>query len=124
MKRRRILIAVVLLALAAYFGYNYLYQDHRDIQKETPAAELTASQISGSFTQNASDEYLNSTLLISGTITEMDATSITLDGKVHCSFNSLPDALEIGQAVAVKGRCIGYDDLFELVKLDQCSIAK
>jgi hypothetical protein len=26
--------------------------------------------------------------------------------------------------VAIKGRCIGFDDLLEEIKLDQCSIIK
>jgi hypothetical protein len=29
-----------------------------------------------------------------------------------------------GDIVVIKGRCIGYDDLFEIVKLDQCIIIK
>lgn len=32
--------------------------------------------------------------------------------------------LKANNPISVKGRCIGYDDLLEEIKLDQCSIVK
>jgi hypothetical protein len=32
--------------------------------------------------------------------------------------------LKVNDTIVVKGRCIGYDDLLEEIKLDQCSIVR
>jgi hypothetical protein len=32
--------------------------------------------------------------------------------------------LKVNDSVTVKGRCIGFDDLLEEIKLDQCTIKK
>jgi len=53
----------------------------------------------------------------------MDTQSVTLDEAIQCTFNQLPQGLSLDKKVTIKGRCIGYDDLFELAKLDQCSLS-
>ena len=124
MKKKVIAGVIVLLVLLGIVGYNYLYQDHRDIDKEEPIAELNTESISQMFKQTGADELLNSTVSVKGSITEIEGNVLTLDDKVSSSFDELAPDLEIGDVLVIKGRCIGYDDLFEIVKLDQCSILK
>lgn len=124
MRRKRIVLVVLLLAVVGYFGYNYLYQDHRDISSEKAEAELTSEELSNTFRENPSNNLLNSTVSVKGVISETEPNSITIDDKVNCSFNELPDTFSLGDSIYLKGRVIGYDDLFEIVKMDQCSLLK
>jgi len=118
-RRNKLLIAVLFLAVAAYFGYNYLYQDHRDIQSEEAAMESSAGELLELFKNNDTPDVLNSTVSVSGTITQVESNAVTLDNGVHCTFDGPVEGLSEGDQVTIKGRCIGYDDLFEVVKLDQ-----
>mgnify|MGYP003677199971 CR=1 FL=1 len=39
-KSRRFLLLVTLIALVGYYGYNYIYKDHRDIMAEVSEIEI------------------------------------------------------------------------------------
>ena len=123
MSKKRIFL-IILLVLGAYVCYNYVYQDHRNISQEIATYNITANELNTAFLANsnqAEQQYLNKTITVSGTITEKTLHSITLNNKVFCQFTSaLDDALKLNTKFTIKGRVIGYDDLLEQVKLDQC----
>jgi len=123
--RKRISIIAILIILFV-IGYNYLNQDHRDINNEVAKYETNTVDIASSFLKNvnqAEEKYLNSTIEVTGNITEINSNSITLDDKVFCQFTeTLEHILDANTQVKIKGRVIGYDDLLEQVKLDQCTI--
>ncbi len=121
-KQTKLLIAFVLLILAAYFTYNYMYQDHRDIKTEEAKYSVTAPELVSLFKGNKSKEILNSTVQVTGVITEMNLKSVTLDDSVQCSFDTEIAGVSLKDNITIKGRCIGYDDLFEIAKLDQSTI--
>ena len=116
-------LVVILLALIAY---NYIYKDHRNIKTETSAYTVTAAQLANEFKVNATKAegmYLNKTIEVSGTISSLKPTEITIEEKVFCLFNDISNSTKQQQeTVTIKGRFIGYDDLLEEIKLDQCSI--
>lgn len=118
-------IALLIIVIVAFLGYNYIYQDHRDIESETAAFTLTAEDITNDFEINPSDaesKYLNKTIIISGIITELNSKQITVNDKVFCQLNNPTNILKTNQEVTLKGRFIGYDNLLEEIKLDQCYI--
>lgn len=124
MKRKLIiLIAILLLAFA---GYKYIYQEHRDIQKEAAEFVLASTTIANDFSQNTTEaekKYLNKTIEISGVVTEINQKDLTLNNRIFCQFNDTRNnTLNINDPITIKGRCIGYDDLLELVKIDQSTI--
>ena len=117
-------IILILLLVLAVIGYNYIYQDHRDIEHETPEFSLSAEKLQSDFLMNYSQAetlYLDKTLHVKGKVTELNASDLTLDDIVFCSFKTI-DNVKIGDVLMLKGRCIGYDDLLEIVKMDQCTI--
>ena len=123
-KQTKLLIAFVLLILAAYFAYNYMYQDHRDIKTEEAKVSVSAAELVTFFKDNKSVEILNNTVQVIGVITEIDSKSVTLDDSVQCSFDTEIQGVNLKDRITIKGRCIGYDDLFEIAKLDQSTIIK
>jgi hypothetical protein len=101
-----------------------VYKDHRDIKTEVSKIEIAAPYLLERFKKDDGNDLLNRTITVTGTITQVESTAITIDSNVHCSFGSVVNDFKNGDIVVIKGRCIGYDDLFEIVKLDQCIIIK
>ncbi len=127
MKKIKWPLILVSILLISYLGYNYIYQDHRDIETEAAQFAMTTKSLIQEFKENtakAETKYLNKTIEISGNISEINLKDLTLDGYIFSSFNSElnRNELKINKTITIKGRCIGYDDLLEQVKLDQCTI--
>lgn len=123
-QRRRYILLSALVILVCYFAYNYAYKDHRDISAEASKIEIAAPYLLERFKNDAADDLLNRTITVTGVVTATEPMSITVDSAVHCSFENEIDNIEEGMSIVIKGRCIGFDDLFEIVKLDQSSIVK
>lgn len=127
MKRNWIALIIVLI-ITTVIGYNYVYQDHRDIENEQTEFSMSSVEINQLFSKNptsAEQKFLNKTIEVSGLITDINSNDITIDDTVFCQFsNNLETSLNKNEKVKIKGRVIGYDDLLEQVKLDQCSINK
>ncbi|MGV6828706.1 MAG: OB-fold protein [Flavobacteriales bacterium] len=124
-KSRKIIIIILLgLLIGAFFMYNYVYQEHRDIKTETAKLKVEAKELVKIFANQSATEVLNSTVEVTGKITEIGDQSITIDESVQCSFDQAIQQLKLNDPITIKGRCIGYDDLFEIVKLDQSTIVK
>ncbi len=124
MRKYWILIAI---GIVAFITYNYLYKDHRNIEGENAKYSLTAQQIYSEFNNDSKvsqNKYLNKTIEISGHVSEINETEITIDNLVFCQFLEpiTQKELQLNSKITVKGRFIGYDDLLEQIKLDQCII--
>lgn len=122
------IILLLVIVIGAIIGYNYIYQDHRDIESETAEYVISADEIALEFSNDATvaeQKFLNKTIEVSGTITEVNDSDMTLDDKVFGQFlNSSKRDVKLDTQVKIKGRVIGYDELLEQVKLDQCAIIK
>lgn len=126
MKKKVILIGIVILAIIAYFGYNYVMAPPKDISKSKVDIEITATEFAKEFSANekiATNKYQEKVVEVKGEITSVEKNSITIDGKVTCGFENSIE-LNKGDQVKVKGLFIGFDEMFEEVKLDKCSLIK
>ncbi|MEH6535693.1 MAG: hypothetical protein V7719_04825 [Psychroserpens sp.] len=125
--RKRIIILIAFI-IVGIIGYNYIYQDHRTIENEVAEYEITTHEIALRFLENskrAGSKYLNTTIEVIGKVSEKDSNAITLDDKVFCQFTkAIQNTIAHDSELKIKGRVIGYDDLLEQVKLDQCTINK
>ena len=131
MKNKKIIWALfVVIAAVSIIGYNYVYQDHRDIQSEKAAYTVKAIDLAKSFQDNekeATAKYLNKTIVIEGSLSNIEGTSVVLENVVFFALNeneTVPSPDLLNTIIQVKGRCIGYDSLLEEVKLDQASLLK
>lgn len=122
--KKWILLAV--LAVISIFIYNYIYQNHRNINNENAEYNLTSVDILNKFSidpVNSEKKYLNKTIEVIGTITNQTKNTMTLDHVVFCQFTTnINIQLKDNSQIKIKGRFIGYDDLLEEIKLDQCNI--
>ncbi|NNC50845.1 MAG: hypothetical protein HKO01_09945 [Flaviramulus sp.] len=124
---RKLLIFFVLLLLGLLV-YNYINKDHRNIATEQTVLVVSSANINEEFSKNSVDSkkrYIDKTIEVFGLISEINSYDITLDNKVFCLFSlEIKDSLKENIKVKVKGRVIGYDDLLEQVKLDQCTLIR
>lgn len=119
--KKILLIAFFIFVIIGILGYNYLYQDHRDVATSDATSSYTSTELLTLFTdQDTSNDAraLDQVIEVSGTATDKSANSITLDGQVFIEFKE-PHQLALNQTYTLKGRCLGYDDLLEEVKIDQ-----
>jgi hypothetical protein len=119
------LLVVVLLGGLLWLYFGYLYKDARNVSSEDAAFAVRAEQLAADYTGNAATadaKYLNKTIEVQGVITEVSDSVVTINKNIFCAFDKLPAGAMPNAKVTIKGRCIGYDELFSEVKLDQCSI--
>ncbi|WP_431125616.1 hypothetical protein [Flagellimonas flava] len=117
-----IFIAIAIVALAIV-GYKTLYPESRNILKEEAAHQITALSLFEHFSEEKGAQFIDQAIITTGRVTEIDQQSIFLDHKVQINLLDTPhSAIQIEDYLTIKGRCIGYDDLLEIVKIDQATI--
>ena len=129
MKRKVIksLIGIAVVAIIAAFAYNYTFNSkHRDIASEKATVILSAVELNDAFTNNetlATSKYLDKVIEIKGKVTEVQMEELTLDKGVHVTLlKGDKTDMSTHKQIVIKGRCLGYDELLEVVKIDQATI--
>lgn len=126
--KKKILYIITVLILIGISGYCYImFGGARDLASETTAYTVSSKSITDEFTadlENSNKKYLEKPVAISGTVTSVNDTIITLNHTVICALKLPIKNIKINQQITIKGRVVGYDDLMEELKLDQCFIIK
>ncbi|SHG75646.1 OB-fold protein [Winogradskyella jejuensis] len=131
MKKKELIVTGVLLVilLSVFTVYNYVFNaEHRDIAAEEAVTTMTAKEIFDHFKVNealATTTYLDKVIELKGEVTEIEDNNLVLSNGVQVSFlNNKDSNLKTGTQIVIKGRCVGYDELLELVKIDQSTLIK
>lgn len=105
-----------------------MYQPHRTIQDETPNFIVLGVEILDEFSidvDDATEKYLDKTIVVEGRLTSIEDNVITINESIQCFLlESVAVNFMENEVLKVKGRFLGYDELFEELKLDQCSIVR
>lgn len=124
--RKKIAIVSIALGLIGFSGYQYvMHGGARNLSTEETAFTVTATAITTEFSTNlesSNKKYLEKPIAISGKVTAVTGTQITLDNTVICSLKKQETSIKNNQSISIKGRVVGYDDLMGEVKIDQCFI--
>ncbi len=114
---------LIIFLISIVIGYNYVYKSHKTTN------ELTTNYIGKSsdfmlIVNTNSSNWVNKVVELSGKITEKDSLGIIIDNSIFCQFihKTNSDNLQLNQQITIKGIVIGYDDLLEELKLNQCII--
>lgn len=124
---RKKFIFFTIIGAVFFLGYDYLFPEHRSIQDEPPRFSLEANLFFNEFEANskqAETKYLDQTISVIGVVTSVNPQNLTINRKIFCKFENTADMPKLKDSIQLKGRCIGYDDLLEEIKLDKCSIIK
>ncbi|MCX6184877.1 MAG: hypothetical protein NTX74_07525 [Flavobacterium sp.] len=126
--KKSFLILVGLGCIAALAGYYYVFHaGERNAANEEAVYTLSTAELVNEFntdTQKANAKYNNKTITIIGVATVVSATEIKLDDQVICSFQTATTRVIANQKTTIKGRFVGYDELFGEFKFDQCTLLK
>lgn len=110
-----------------YVIYN---KPHKDFNKSPIETTIESIDLISFYQDNPDDSntrFLDKIILVIGTITYIEKNIIILDNSIVCKLDPsqiINDQININTEVSVKGRCIGYDDLLEEVRIDHCFIIK
>jgi uncharacterized protein YacL len=125
-KRKGVYIISVIIILSLVVGYNYMYKNHRNIEEEKAVFQTKAKTLQKEYASDidtATKKYIDKTIEVSGRITEIDIDNFTLDKVIVCyADKGTLQVVRLLSDVRVKGRSIGYDELLEIIKLDQVII--
>lgn len=125
-KTIKVLVIILVISFGPYYVYqDILYKDARDINSEKSILTITAENLENEYNldpKKADSKYLNKTIEIEGKVSEVTDSTMVIDGKVFCKMNEKAKKTLMNKQINIKGRCIGFDDLFSIVKFDQCSI--
>ena len=125
---KKIVVIILLLTCISAVCYKYMYKEHRDIKSEIANYNLSIANLESEFAKNqtvAMAKYQDKTIQISDTINALDITnkSVTFAKKIAAIFDdNLPSDFAVGKKVTIKGRFLGYDELLDEYKIDQCSV--
>ena len=119
-------LLIILLATAVYFIWNKPHKDYSTMKTDVTISSLNFINAFKANSTLATEKYLNQIILVSGDITDKLTTSVVLDNGVVCTLDSSSlkalRLIQINDNISIKGRFVGFDDLFEEIRLDHCFI--
>jgi len=127
-KKVKIIGTLLLGVLLTVISINYVFHGGaRDLATEEAAFSISSKAIILEFASNvnsATKKYSDKAIVISGKVTAVSESFVTIDHTIICNFKSPDTLIKNEQSISIKGRLVGFDDLMGELKLDQCSINK
>lgn len=124
---RFLFLLFIIGLIIIYVIYNKPHKDFNNSPIETTIESIDLISFYQDNPDNANTRFLDKIILVIGTITDIEKNIIILDNSIVCTLDPsqiINDQININTKVSVKGRCIGYDDLLEEVRIDHCFIIK
>ena len=117
-----------MVVLLVAISINYVFHGGaRDLATEQTEFNVNSKDIILEFSSDvtsASKKYSDKAISISGRVTEVSDSIVTIDQTIICNLKSPDSNIIKEQTISIKGRLVGFDDLLGELKLDQCSINK
>jgi hypothetical protein len=127
-KKVKIIGVLLVVVLLVIISINYVFNGGaRDLASEEAVYTVSSKDIISEFASNvttATKKYSDKAISISGKVTAVSDSTITIDQTIICNFKFPETSIKNEQLISVKGRLVGFDDLMGELKLDQCSINK
>ncbi len=123
-KRNNVLFfGFIVLLIILFSVYKYIYKP----PKKTEEIEVVFVGNTKDFLlkiNTESDKWITKVIQLKGRISSIEDEGLLLDGNTFCQFEnkSFLTKLKKDQIVTIKGAVIGFDDLFNELKLNQCII--
>ena len=127
----RFKVIFIIFLFFSIASYLYIFEKpHRDYLREDAVISLSADDLFKEYQINqelSNDNYLNKMVEVHGKVALIEIgtsrSNISLDNHLFCMFQmEISEEYKEGDIITIKGRCIGYDDIFSQVTLDQCLI--
>ena len=130
MKKKKIIILVSLLSFLAvsttiYFIWNKPHKNYFNAPVDISIQGTKLNEYYQNDLMDANLKFLDKILLVSGPVTKLNSRLVIIGDNIVCSLDSshvLDTSIKLYDEISVRGRCIGYDDLFGEVRIDHCFI--
>lgn len=125
-KRSKVFLVLLLVAVVgAGVAYSIIYKPHPTTENQEAAFTGTAEAFKSAVAADQ-NKWQNAIVKISGTLSEVNENGSVMEESIFCQFTDtkVSASLSTNSKVTVKGRFIGYDDLLEEIKLDNCIIVR
>jgi len=130
MKKKKIIILVSLLSFLAvsttiYFIWNKPHKNYFNAPVDISIEGTKLNEYYQNDLMDANLKFLDKILLVSGPVTKLNSRLVIIGDNIVCSLDSshvLDTSIKLYDEISVRGRCIGYDDLFGEVRIDHCFI--
>ncbi len=122
-KNKKLFIVLSLLLILGLSTYTYVFKETATVAVSKPEFKGTSEEfISNNSTQIS--EWNAKVIEITGIIFEINDEGVLIDENVFCQFSEHQDLkkLKKNQSVTIKGMVVGYDDLLNELKLNQCTL--
>ena len=117
---------IILLAIVVYFVWNKPHKDYSTMKTDITISSLNFINEFKANSTLATEKYLNQIIFVSGNTTDKLTKSVVLDNGIVCTLDSSSlkalRLIQINNEISIKGRFVGFDDLFEEIRLDHCFI--
>lgn len=123
-KKKWALALGIVLAFMALLAYGILYPSPRDIATEEVEFQKSAQDLALEMSQETSArKFADRVVLTWGKIAELRGRRIVLEHGVEAlMLDQVEFTQGVGDSIVIKARCVGYDELLEVVRLNQASI--
>ena len=119
-------LLIIFLATAVYFIWNKPHKDYSTMKTDITISSLNFINEFKANSTLATEKYLNQIIFVSGNTTDKLTKSVVLDNGIVCTLDSSSlkalRLIQINNEISIKGRFVGFDDLFEEIRLDHCFI--
>lgn len=123
-KKNKLFVLVILAITSIGFTfYQYSFKPPVKISQKKIDFIGSSTELLNKI-QKEGNQWQDKVVIISGKITNLDSQGIMISPNIYCQFldSIFSKKIQLNDTISVKGRVIGYDDLFEELKLDQCLI--
>ena len=122
-KNKSIITFLLVFSVIGFAFYSYVMQPPTIIENKKIDFTGSADELLLKITDHT-EEWQDKIVVVSGEVSSSDDKGIMLSRKIYCQLKQVTDLQKINPSnnISLKGRIIGYDDLLEELKLDQCII--
>ena len=122
-KNKLTLLVILTITSIGFLLYKYSFKPPTKISQREVEFMGSSSELLNKI-EKEGNQWQDKVVIISGKIKRLDSQAIIISPNIYCQFQDsiFSKDIQLDESISVKGRVIGYDDLFEELKLDQCLI--
>ena len=123
-KKNKLTVLVILtITFIGFLSYEYSFKSPLKISQKKVEFIGSSVELINKI-QKEGSQWHDKVVIISGKITKLDSQGIVISPNIYCQVQDslFSKNIQPNDTISIKGRVIGYDDLFEELKLDQCLI--
>ena len=117
---KKFFVPAILFSVVVSILYFKFYNSDKQLHQKLSSKEL----IDMYENQDGLKSFLSAANVIelNGNVTAIAPAALTIDKKIFCKFKDDIFNIKVGDSIFLVGKFIGYDDLFQEFKINECSI--